>query len=173
MKKHKDLLAILRANQLRITPARRILLQFILDNNNRQVPLKELYQTIEKQIPGFDRSSIYRNLEAFKKLEIIQELSLPNGKVYQYLLDRKLHHFFICKICGKSHRGNQDLFSRIEQALRDIHGFSKANLSVVFYGVCTKCEKKPEAKEKAVKTRSEKRKSSLSAPKENRSYRYA
>lgn len=146
MKKHKDLLAILRANQMRITPARRVLLQFILDNKNRQIPLKEFYRTMEAKVPGIDRSSVYRNLETLKQLEIVQELSLPNGKVYQYLLDRKLHHFFICKSCGKSHRGNRELFDQIDRALKDIHGFSKANLSVVFYGVCTKCEKKSDAK---------------------------
>lgn len=141
MKKHKDLLAILRSNQMRITPARRVLLQFILDNRSRQIPLKEFYSVMERMIPGFDRSSVYRNLETLKRLEIIQELSLAKGKVYQYLLDRQISHFVICKVCGKSHRGNQDLFDRIESALKEIHGFAKANLSVIFYGVCTKCEK--------------------------------
>lgn len=141
MKKHKDLLEILRTNKMRITPARRMLLQFILDHKNRQIPLKEFYTFMEKNLPGIDRSSVYRNLEALKMLEIIQELDLKNGKVYQYLLDRKVNHFYICKSCGKSHKGNQDLFEKIEQALKDIHGFSKAKLSVVFYGFCTKCEK--------------------------------
>lgn len=153
MKKHKDLLAILRANRMRITPARRALLQFILDNKSRQIPLKEFYQAMEDQVPGIDRSSVYRNLETLKQLEIIQELTLPKGKVYQYLLDRKIHHFFICKACGKSHRGNEDLFERIDHALKEIHGFSKANLSVVFYGVCTKCEKKPDVKASSNLTR--------------------
>ncbi len=141
MKKHKDLLEILRANKMRITPARRILLQFILDYKGRQIPLKEFYAFMEKSLPGIDRSSVYRNLEALKMLDIIQELDLKNGKVYQYLLDRKVNHFYICKSCGKSHKGNQDLFKKIEHALKDIHGFSKAKLSVVFYGFCTKCEK--------------------------------
>jgi Fur family ferric uptake transcriptional regulator len=141
MKKHKDLLEILRANKMRITPARRVLLQFILDHKGRQIPLKEFYAFMEKNLPGIDRSSVYRNLEALKMLEIVQELDLKNGKVYQYLLDRKVNHFYICKSCGKSHKGNQDLFEKIEHALKDIHGFSKAKLSVVFYGFCTKCEK--------------------------------
>lgn len=147
MKKHKDLLEILRSNKMRITPARRVLLQFILDHKGRQIPLREFYAFMEKALPGIDRSSIYRNLETLKELEIIQELDLPKkGKVYQYLLDRKVNHFYICKSCGKSHKGNEDLFEKIERALKDIHGFSKANLSVVFYGFCTKCEKKTGAK---------------------------
>src|SRR4051812_42695874 len=140
MKKHKDLLAVLRSNKMRITPARRLLLQFILDNKGRQISMQEVQEFLDKQLEGVDRSSIYRNMDALQKLDIIQELNLPNiGKRYQYVLDRKVHHFYICKACGKANRGNEELFSKIEDALKDVHGFSKANLSVVFYGLCSKC----------------------------------
>lgn len=140
MKKHKDLLAVLRSNKMRITPARRLLLQFILDNKTRQISMQEVQEFLDKQLEGVDRSSIYRNIDALQKLDIIQELNLPNiGKRYQYVFDRKVHHFYICKACGKANRGNVELFKKIENALKDVHGFSKANLSVIFYGYCSKC----------------------------------
>lgn len=140
MKKHKDLLEVLRSNKMRITPARRILLQFILDNKSHQLSMEEFQEFLEGQLVGVDRSSVYRNIDVFQKLGIIQELNLPTvGKRYQYILDRKVHHFYICKSCGKANRGNEALFDKIESALKDVHGFSKANLSVVFYGLCAKC----------------------------------
>lgn len=93
-----------------------------------------------KRLAGIDRSSIYRNIETLKALDIIQELNLPQmGKRFQYVFDKRVHHFYICKACGKANRGNKELFGKIEGALKDIHGFSKANLSVVFYGYCAKC----------------------------------
>jgi Fur family ferric uptake transcriptional regulator len=142
MIKHKDLLSVLRANKMRITPARRALIQFILDNKTRQVALKEIFEYLGRKVEGVDRSSVYRNLEVLKGLDIIQELTLPKaGKCYQYVFDRKVHHFFICKSCGKSSRGNVELFDRIDKALREVHGFSKANLSVVFYGQCSACSR--------------------------------
>lgn len=140
MKNHQDLLAILKANGMRITPARRALLQFILDNKSRQVSLKDIHAFMDSAMPGVDRSSIYRNIQALKRLDIIQELRLPGqGRSFQYILDRKVHPFYICKACGKANRGNERLFERIERALRDIHGLSKANLSPVFYGYCSRC----------------------------------
>jgi Fur family transcriptional regulator, ferric uptake regulator len=140
MKKHKDLLEVLRSNKMRITPARRFLLQFILDNKARQISIQEVQEFLDQQLKGVDRSSIYRIMDAFQRLDIIQELNLPNiGKCYQYVLDRKVHHFYICKACGKANRGNEELFRKIEDALKDVHDFSKANLSVVFYGYCSKC----------------------------------
>lgn len=142
MKKHKDLVEVLRSNKMRITPARRLLLQFILDNRNKQISLEEIHAFMQSKLAGVDRSSIYRNLETMKKIDIIQELNLPRlGKRFQYVLDKKVHHFYICKSCGKANRGNDALFVKIEQALKDIHGFSKANLSLVFYGYCSKCTK--------------------------------
>ena len=140
MKKHKDLLAVLKSNKMRITPARRHLLQFILDNKFRQISMADVQEFLERKLKAVDRSSIYRNLDAFQRIDIIQELNLPHvGKRYQYVFDRRVHHFYICKSCGKADRGNEELFKKIENALKDVHGFSKANLSVVFYGYCTKC----------------------------------
>jgi Fur family transcriptional regulator, ferric uptake regulator len=140
MKRHKDLLAVLRSNKMRITPARRLLLQYILDNKSRHISIQKIQDFVDREMAGVDRSSIYRNLDAFQKLDILQELNLPNvGKRYQYVLDRKVHHFYICKACGKANRGNEELFKKVETALKDVHGFSKANLSVVFYGFCAKC----------------------------------
>lgn len=141
MKKHKDLLAVLRANSMRITPARRLLLQYILDNKNRHLSTSEIQDFLDKNLTGVDRSSVYRNLTTFQELGIIQELNLPKvGKRFQYVLDKKVQHFYICKACGKSNRGNEELFEKIESALKDVHGFSKANLSIVFYGLCSKCD---------------------------------
>jgi Fur family ferric uptake transcriptional regulator len=125
-----------------MTPSKKLLIQFFLDNHNRHVSFKELQNFVHKSLPDVDRTTIYRNIEKFIALGLIQELNLPKtGKVFQYIFDKKVHHYYICKECGKANRGNQELFGKIEAALKDIHGFSKANLSVVFYGHCTKCAK--------------------------------
>jgi len=142
MKKHKDLVLYLRSRGLRMTASKQTLIQFFLDNQNRHVPFRELQSFMQESLPEVDRTTVYRNIEKFISLELIQELDLPKiGKVYQYIFDKKVHHYYICKFCGKSNKGNQELFNKIENALKDIHGFSKANLSVVFYGSCTKCSK--------------------------------
>ncbi len=143
MKKHKDLIAVLRAKNLKITPLRRYLLQFFFDNQKKQSSLKQIHDYIQEKTTHFDRSSVYRNLEVLKNLDIIQELDLPKaGKRFQYIFDRKVHHFYICKSCGQLNRGNKTLFARIDDALKEVHGFEKANLSVVFYGLCLACSSK-------------------------------
>ena len=66
MKNHEDLLEVLRSNKMRITPARRLLLQFILDNKSRQISMEEFQDFIEKRLTGADRSSVYRNIDVFE-----------------------------------------------------------------------------------------------------------
>lgn len=143
MKKHKELILFLKAKGLRMTASKKVLIQFFLDNKNRHVPFKELQKLLNEKVPDVDRATIYRNIEKFISLGLIQELNLPTkGKVYQYVYEKKMPHYYICKSCGKTNKGNEKLFEKIEQTLKDLHGFSKANLSVVFYGLCSKCEKK-------------------------------
>lgn len=146
MKKHKDLIAVLRHNQQRITPARRFLLQYFIDHSTRQFSLPEIQAHLQDKLPGINRSSVYRNLEMLKQLSVIQELTVPGqGKRYQFIFEQQVHHFIICKACGKVVKGNRDLFEKVEKALKEIHDFQKANLSVTFYGFCSKCQTAVEA----------------------------
>ncbi len=125
-----------------MTPSKGLLIQFFLDNHNRHIPFKELHDFMQEQLPEVDRTTVYRNIEKFIALGLIQELVFPRtGKVYQYVFDKRVQHYYICKSCGKANKGNQELFDKIENALKDVHGFSKAGLSVVFYGFCAKCAK--------------------------------
>src|SRR6185312_1779313 len=57
MKRHRDLLAVLRANGMRITAGRRVLLQFILDSQSRRVSLREIHQHVDDRMRRIDRSS--------------------------------------------------------------------------------------------------------------------
>lgn len=146
MKKHNDLVLFLKSKGLRMTPSKETLIQFFLDNKTRHVPLKELQDCLNEKVPDVDRATIYRNIEKFISIGVIQELYLPSkGRVFQYIFDKQAQHYYICKTCGKMSKGNADLFKKIEDALKDIHDFSKANLSVVFYGLCAKCEQNDES----------------------------
>jgi Fur family ferric uptake transcriptional regulator len=128
-----------------MTPSKQLLIQLFLDNQARHIPLKKVQDHIMGSLPGVDRTTVYRNIEKFVDLGVLQELDLPaKGKVYQFVFEKKVHHYYICKSCGKMNKGDEGLFAKIEKALKDVHDFSKANLSVVFYGLCSKCESRRE-----------------------------
>ncbi|MCB0363766.1 MAG: transcriptional repressor [Bdellovibrionaceae bacterium] len=141
MKKRADLVSYLRSKGLRMTPSKELLIQFFIDNQKRYVSSKELQDHVGVHLPDVDRTTVYRNIEKLIALELIQELDLPKtGKAYQFIFDRKAHHYYICKGCGEVKQGDGRLFARIEKALKEIHDFSKAQMSVVFYGYCLECK---------------------------------
>jgi Fe2+ or Zn2+ uptake regulation protein len=143
MKQHKDLLAVLRHNRQRVTPARRLLLQYFIDNRARPLSLPEIQAHLQDRLPGINRSSVYRNLEMLKSLAIIQALRVGGGgRRFQFVYDRPVHHFIICRGCGKVTKGKRRFFEQVEKALHKVHGFEKANLSVTFYGFCPACRVK-------------------------------
>jgi Fe2+ or Zn2+ uptake regulation protein len=141
MKKHTELVLYLKSKGLRMTPSKEILIQFFLDHQKSHVPFKDLQDHLVEKLPDIDRTTIYRNIEKFISLGLIQELDLPNkGKVFQYIFNKQVHHYYICKSCSKTIKGDEQLFKKIEKAIKDVHDFSKSNLSVVFYGFCSKCD---------------------------------
>ncbi len=143
MKTRADLVGYLKSKGLRMTPSKELLIQFFLDNQTSYISSKELRDYVARHLPDVDRTTIYRNIEKLIALELIQELYLPKtGKVYQFIFNSKVHHYYICKQCGEVKQGDERLFARIEKTLKDIHDFSKAQLSVIFYGYCLEC--KPE-----------------------------
>ena len=90
-----------------MTPSKELLIQLFLDNQNRHIPLKQVQDHIINSLPGVDRTTVYRNLEKFVAIGVIQELDLPSkGKVYQFIFEKKVHHYYICKSCGKMHKGD-------------------------------------------------------------------
>ena len=140
MKNHKDLIHVLKSKGMKITPVRSLILQYILDNQDQEIILNNIYYFLKEKFIGADKSSIYRNIELFKQLDIIYEVnSSSNQKSYKYVFDTKLHPFFICKSCGKLFEINKNIFQNIETKLIEI--LLEENLSAIFYGYCDICKK--------------------------------
>lgn len=139
-KRRNVLMKYLKDRGLRQTKSKAILIDFFLQNQRAPVSLKKLNSYMQIHLPEIDRTTIYRNIEKLIDFDVIQELEIPKlGKAYQFIFEKNISHYYTCKSCRKIKKGNEDLFSRVEKALKDVHDFSKANFSVVFYGYCADC----------------------------------
>jgi len=140
MENHRDLVHVLKSHGMKITPVRSLILQYIIDNHYREILLNEIYDYLKEKFIESDKSSIYRNIELFKQLDIIYEVNSSNNqKTYKYGFDTKLHPFFICKSCGKLVDIEKQNFEKIEGKIIDF--LSENNLSAIFYGYCDTCKK--------------------------------
>ena len=84
----------LASKKLKTTPQRVDLFNLFKQNNN---PMS--FDFIQKQISNFDRSTLYRNLALFKKIDIIYTLNIDNTE--HFALSSKFEHniLMICTVC--------------------------------------------------------------------------
>lgn len=111
----------------KLTRVREDLLSFL---EEQEKPMSA--QRIAEFLPGFDLASIYRNLNLFVELEIVNVEQMGGEKVY--CLSSQPHHHIVCENCG-----------HIEAIVCD-HKFRHKNFSNIKHqlslsGVCNKCRK--------------------------------
>jgi Fur family ferric uptake transcriptional regulator len=126
---------ILKSNQLSITEPR--LLVFDLLINSSPLSINELIKTIDNKI---DRVSVYRIINIFEKVGIIQRINI--GWKYKIELTDKFqdhHHHLICLKCNKIipiHKQSIELY--INKLAAENH-FSAKSHQIEIQGLCQDC----------------------------------
>ena len=138
---------ILKNNNLRITPAREQVLEFLM---NKEHTVNSL--TIERQFPDIDRVTIYRTLQTFLECKIIHKIidegSTPGFAVDLSLLREKKmnsqeaqtlnnaeHIHFKCNNCGNTYCIDEHFFPPIKLP----EGFKVESTVLIVRGHCKNC----------------------------------
>ncbi len=127
---------LLHQHDLRLTNPRRVVFEFF---SLASEPI-QLRAIITALVPLIDRASIYRTVELFERLGVLQEVHRP-GRQWLELGERFTHHHhhLTCSGCGLS----QALTSpELEQTLTDLGaaaGFRVTGHQVEITGRCGDC----------------------------------
>ncbi|PIR96493.1 MAG: hypothetical protein COT92_00810 [Candidatus Doudnabacteria bacterium CG10_big_fil_rev_8_21_14_0_10_42_18] len=130
-------IAKLRSHKLKVTPIRLELLD-ILEHAREPVSVKTIKQSLK--VSGADIASIYRNLEALKKLGVVLQVQLEKGEGFYELSGRDHHHHVICENCGKVCDVPKFHPKTMEENALKASGFARINRhSLEFFGLCKNC----------------------------------
>jgi Fur family transcriptional regulator, ferric uptake regulator len=127
-----------------VTAARSAVFGALLD----QEPLR--MQELAQRVPDVDRSSVYRAVELFEQLGIVQRLN--TGWKYKIELTDKFaahHHHLTCTVCGKTVAMKEGELETFIETLAHSHGFVPQAHQIEIQGLCAQCA----AKESAAATR--------------------
>lgn len=117
-----------------ITAARRAVFEALLG----QEPLS--MHELVKRVGTVDRASVYRTVDLFERLGIVQRLN--TGWKYKIELTDKFcehHHHLTCTHCGRTVAINAHALERfIEQAAAE-HGFRPTAHQIEIQGICEDC----------------------------------
>ena len=141
----------------RKTIARKMVLD-ILSRTKKHLSIQEIYQKIYKKYPSIGMTTIYRTLELFTKLGIVSKYDFGDGRSRYELKEKqkekKHHHHLICVQCNKvvDYTDFMDeevkMIKKLEKAFSEKYKFEIKNHQIFFYGLCEKCRKNIEKKQK-------------------------
>jgi Fur family transcriptional regulator, ferric uptake regulator len=152
MKKNKrNVVMLLEAAGVRITPCRKIIIE-ILQKSPGHYDVKELYSEIQKRLPSVGLASVYRNLCVLGQSGIIEKISMSDDGAIFELSERHHplghHHHLICEVCGKVIIYNdfvekeRSCADAAQQHLAEKYHFHITRHVLKFIGQCENCQKR-------------------------------
>ncbi len=121
----------------RVTPQRLVILGALQPGEH--LSADELFARVEPQIPGVNRSTVYRTLELFCDLGLVSVTDLGGGARQFELFDGP-HHHLICHRCGAQLELDDDLVEPLRKAIHARYGFSPAIDHLALFGFCAVCD---------------------------------
>ncbi len=129
---------VLKNNGKSLTKTRELVFEALLNKEPQTVG--DLYASLRGQL---DRASLYRSLELFENLGIVQRLQI--GWKYKIELSDTYnphHHHITCTSCRVTIPTRED--PSIETSIEFLaheYGFSNANHQLEIRGICSNCQK--------------------------------
>lgn len=91
-------------------------------------------------LPRADRASIYRTLDLFRRLGIIEDLVSGGHKAIELSEDFSPHHHHLtCTSCGRSLDITDKPIERRLENIAEAHGFLATSHQVEVSGLCASC----------------------------------
>ena len=131
----------------KLTTQRRAVLDVLVDNCDKHLSTEELYTFVKARYPEIGLATVYRTVQLFEEMGIIDKLYFDEGCSRFELSHQENHHHhhLICSKCNKVMEVENDLLTEIEGHIEDKYKFKVMNHNVTFYGYCEECVKKEES----------------------------
>ncbi len=137
MFKSEQLVQKCRENRLKVTP-QRIAVYNMLAGNKTHPTVEQVFVEVRKNIKSISLDTVYRILNSFTQIGLIQRLS--HGNAVRYDGNAMPHHHFSCECCNRIFDVELPDLKIENQQLHDIGEISSMELS--FRGHCKECANK-------------------------------
>ena len=122
----------------RLTPQRLMILSAI-ENSDNHISAEEIHAQIVVKYPNVNISTVYRTLELLKRLGLVTETDLGEGRVRYHPVEKGHHHHLVCRNCGTIVDLDGSLLSPLKTALLREYGFSADLSHLAILGQCLNC----------------------------------
>lgn len=123
-----------------VTSQRKLLLDLIKKAGGH-ISAKELYRRASRRNESISLATVYRSLQLFKELGLVEERRLGQVYCHYEMKDSAEHQHLVCRSCGKVIEFESPLIRRLVEALKHEHGFNLTKIELYIEGYCPQCAK--------------------------------
>jgi Fe2+ or Zn2+ uptake regulation protein len=121
-----------------VTEPRRVVAQMVAERDSH-FTANELIGEAKRARLGVGRATVFRALELFEQLGLVERLDLPNGEHAYVICQPAHHHHVICTACGRSAEVGDLGIGSIAAEVESQTGFTLDSHRIELYGLCTEC----------------------------------
>lgn len=124
-----------------ITEPREIIIDY-LTSNGEAATADEIVEDLQDSGHDIDRSSIYRTINLFTDLGIVDNVLFRDGVKRVELASEfggSHHHHLICEDCGEVIEFEECGIDNLQRIAEIKHEFTVQNHHMEFYGLCNEC----------------------------------
>ena len=129
---------VLYSSSERVTSQRTLLLD-IIRHSDGHLDADELYRMAKEKNRHISLSTVYRNLQLFKKLELVEERHFDEGHHHYEVKPSDEHQHLICTECGKVIEFTCPLCQKLRDEMGREYDFTITGVEVSMTGVCPEC----------------------------------
>jgi Fur family ferric uptake transcriptional regulator len=132
---------ILDRSSQRVTSQRALLLE-LLRHSGGHVDADELYRRARKRNSRISLSTVYRNLQLFKKLGLIEEHHFDEEHHHYEVKSGTEHQHLLCTSCGKVVEFACPVSRKLRRDIGKQYDFDITGVEVRMTGLCSSCRNK-------------------------------
>jgi Fur family ferric uptake transcriptional regulator len=121
----------------RVTSQRALILEIIRQGEGH-LDADEIYRRARKKQPRLSLSTVYRTVQALKKLGLIEELHFNESHHHYEAKPATEHHHLVCLGCGQIIEFQYPL-SRLKRNVAEVGGFEIVGAEIRMIGYCPRC----------------------------------
>lgn len=134
----KDYADILKNEGLKSTKHRKAIL-FFLEQAEQPLTAEELYVELKEKSDSINLSTVYRTLDLFVSKELVNKLTLEDGKARYELNQCEHRHHLFCVCCHKVIAIEDCPMGELQEMLKQKMDFDVTGHKLEIYGYCRNC----------------------------------
>ena len=139
MEQSRDMISELSRQGYRLTP-QRIMILSAIENSDNHISAEEIYAQVLAKYPNVNLSTVYRTLELLKRLGLVTETDLGEGRVRYHPAEKGHHHHLVCQECGATIDLDEPLLASLKSTLLREYKFSADLRHLAILGRCVSCQ---------------------------------